>query len=556
MSTIFSRYLFIFIIAGLLLSACNANRGGLEQSQTERTEQEQPVEPSEIPSQILSPNLTETPTQVPYTTPEWFDDAVVYEVFVRSFRDSNGDGTGDLKGVTESLDYIQSLGANTLWLMPVFPSPSQHGYDVEDFLGINPDYGNVEDLQDLVDQAHARDMRVILDFVPSHLSNQNPLFTEAYGNPDSELSDWFVWTNDDHTLYASFAGNEQMPRFNHFNPHVVDYLTEAALYWLDLDGDGDYQDGIDGFRVDNATFPPQEFITALRRGVKSANPDAILLGETWVHNPSDLSIYYLDQFDALFDFPFYETMQGNRDFNGDGILAGDSFPVLLSSLFKAEEEKFPPQAQAVRFLSNHDTNRNATELKGDADRLKLAAAILASLPGPIMLYYGEEIGMLGQKGGPPDYDNYRREPMDWYADQNGMGQTTWFRPDDRWNVHSDDISVEEQESDQESLLNFYRHVIALRNSQPALKEGDFQIIELEAAGIGPWGYVRTSGDQIILVLINFGTEELEVTLSDFPFSSGELLDLITGKSSPVPSLGENFNIELVPAEVVWLTDSQ
>ena len=206
-------------------------------------------------------------------------------------------------------------------------------------------------------------------------------------------------------MYASFAGNEGMPRFNHFNPEVVDYLIESALYWLDLDGDGDFSDGIDGFRVDNATFPPQEFLNSLRQGIKSANPEALLLGETWVHNPSDLSRFYIDQFDALFDFPMYEILQGNRDSNADGMLAGKGFPVLLTSLLNDEVEKFPPEAYAVRFMSNHDTNRNATELKGDPDRQRMAAALLTGLPGPIMVYYGEEIGMLGQKGGAPAYDN-------------------------------------------------------------------------------------------------------------------------------------------------------
>jgi glycosidase len=437
--------------------------------------------------------------------------------------------------------------------MPVYPSPSQHGYDVVDFFDINPDYGDLADLQTLVDEAHARDMRVILDFVPSHLSNQNPIFADAYSNPSSAYSDWFVWTNENHTLYASFAGNEQMPRFNHFNPEVVDYLTEAGLYWIDLDGDGDYSDGIDGFRVDNATFPPQEFLVSIRQAVKSANPEVVLLGETWVHNPQDLSIYYQDQFDALFDFPLYETLQGNRDFNGDGLLAGEGFPVLLTSLLRDEAEKFPPEAFAVRFSSNHDTNRNATELKGDPDRLRLTAALLAGLPGPVMIYYGEEIGMLGQKGGAPAYDNYRREPMDWYADQGGEGQTTWFRPDDRWNVPEDGISVEEQEGDPDSLLSYYQEVLRLRMAHPALVEGDFEILELETSGIGPLGFVRRAGDEAILVIINFSSEDQEVVIGEFPIQAEQLIDLITGQPYPAPTLGGNYSLALAPASALYLS---
>ena len=385
-------------------------------------------------------------TLIPYTTPDWFDGDILYEIFVRSFADSDGDGIGDLNGIKERLDYLETLGVDTLWLMPVYPSPSVHGYDVSDYFAVNPQYGTLEDLQALVQAVHDREMKIILDFVPSHLSNQNPLFQDAYQNPGSQYSDWFVWTNDAHTTYAGFAGNEEMPRFNHYNPEVVAYLADAARFWLDLDSDGDLTDGVDGFRVDNITFPPQEFLVALRQEVKAVNPEALMLGEAWVHNPSDMSRFYPDQFDALFDFPLYELMQGNQDSNGDGLLAGKSFPVLITSLMEEQARRFPEEAIALRFFSNHDTNRIASELAGDPARLRLAAALLAGFPGPVMVYYGEEIGMPGQKGGPPDYDNYRREPMDWYAAEEGSGQASWFKPEDGWNQPSDGISVEEQDT--------------------------------------------------------------------------------------------------------------
>jgi glycosidase len=502
---------------------------------------------------VESTVTTSTPEELVYVTPDWFRDAIIYEVFVRSFRDTDGDGIGDLAGVTEGLDYIQGLGANTIWLMPIHPSPSQHGYDVEDFFEVNPEYGDMEDLQTLVSEAHDRGMRVILDFVPSHLSDKNPIFAEAYNNPSSEFSDWFDWINDNHTLYASFAGNEQMPRFNHYNPEVVDYLTEAALFWLDLDGDEDYQDGIDGFRVDNVIFPPQEFITELRQALKSENPDALLLGEAWVHTPSNLSIYFVDQFDALFNFPLYELLQGNHDLNGDGMLAGERLPVLLTSLINRETEKFSPEGYPVSFISNHDTNRIATELEGDPQRIRLSIALVAALPDPILIYYGEEIGMLGQKGGAPAYDNYRREPMDWYAEQEGDGQTTWFLPDDRWNVPFDGISVEEQDSEPNSLLNFYRLLLDLRKSHPALKKGDLGNITFETTGMGPWGFLRSVEEQTVLALYNFGVEEQEVIFSEFPFPAEGLQDLISGKLFPSPSPGESYRLTLAPSEAVWLS---
>jgi 1,4-alpha-glucan branching enzyme len=209
-----------------LITACSSDPTKTELSESTPAYAETPSEvkqPASSQTETLPPTSTEilatqTPTPIPYTTPDWFSEAVIYEVFVRSFRDTDDDGIGDLAGVTASLDYIQSLGANTIWLMPVYPSPSQHGYGVVDFFNINPDYGDLADLQTVVDEAHAREMRVILDFIPSHLSNQNPIFADAYSDPSSDYSDWFVWNNENHTLYATFAGNEQMPRFNHFNP--------------------------------------------------------------------------------------------------------------------------------------------------------------------------------------------------------------------------------------------------------------------------------------------------------------------------------------------------
>lgn len=508
-----------------------------------------------ISTKTASPEvrLTPTPTLIPYPPPAWFRGAVLYEIYVRSFADADGDGIGDLKGVINRLDYLESLGVDVLWLMPIYPSPSEHGYDVVDYLGVNPDYGTLADIQTLVEAAHARDMYILLDFVPSHVSNQHPYFKDAYGNPASSYSDWFVWTNETHTTYAGFANNEAMPRLNHYNPQVVAYLQDVARYWLDLDGDGNFSDGVDGFRVDNATFPPREFLVSLRQAVKAANPQALLLGEAWVHTPSDLGRFFPDQFDALFDFPFYELLQGNPEFNGDGLLAGKGFPVLLSTLFKEEEKAYQPEALPVRFLNNHDTNRLASELAGHPGRLRLAPALLGALPGPLMVYYGEEIGMPGQKGGPPFWDNYRREPMDWYKDEGGPGQTTWFRPDDRWNRPDDGISVEEQDRDAGSLLNAYRLVFHLRRSHEAFTQGGFAILDLDVSGPGPWGFLRFSEGEFIVCLYNFSDETRQVTVKNFPFSSARLTDLLTDESYAGAQEGLPYEIVLPAASALWLS---
>ena len=540
------------ICLGILSSACSPAATPEPSIWTETPAPSSTPLPPTVSPAADTPEFTPTPTLPGYETPDWFKEAVLYEIFVRSFADSDGDGIGDIPGITARLDYLASLGVTVIWLMPIYPSPSVHGYDVTNYTEVNPQYGTLADLQLLVEAAHDRGMRVILDFVPSHLSNQNPLFQEAYGNPEASISDWFVWTDEAHTQYAGFADLREMPRFNHSQPEVADYLVAAAKYWLDLDGDGDYQDGIDGFRVDNAIYPPHKFLATLRREVKSANPDSLLLGEVWVETTALLGRYYEDQFDALFDFPLYGRLQGHQDRNGDGLLARDGFPALLTSMLVEEAERFPAEAIVTRFLSNHDTNRIASEVAGDPARLRLAAALSAGLPGPVMVYYGEEIGMPGVKGGPPDWDNYRREPMDWYTGESGPDQTSWFKPEDRWNRPDDGISVEEQESDPDSLLNAYRQALNLRAQYPALGRGELEFVELEASGQGPWGFLRSTEGQSILALYNFSTEEQSFTVKAFPFEAPKLIDLLTGEDLPPASAGEEYRLTLPAAGALLL----
>ena len=518
--------LLLLLLAGLLLSGCGSA--------------ETPLPTPEV-------------TPIAYETPDWFDSSVLYEIFVRSYADSDGDGIGDLNGIANRLDYLEDLGADVLWLMPIYPSPSYHGYDVTDFFAVNPDYGTLEDLQALVTAVHQRGMRIILDFVPSHLSNQNPLFQEAYRNPGAENEDWFVFTNDTNTQYAEFAGSSEMPRFNHFNPEVVDYLTQAALYWMDLDGDGDYTDGVDGFRVDNATFPPQEFFMQLRQSLKAANPEALLLGETWVTDPRSLSIFYQDQFDALFDFPLYSAVQSNQNSNNDGLLAGKSLPLLIKTTLQDEETRYPAEAQTVRFFSNHDTNRIATEVGGSIARQKLAATLLVSLPGPIMLYYGEEIGMPGQKGTAPWWDAYRREPMDWYTAELGPDHTTWFMEDDRWNQPDDGISVEEEDTDPDSLLNHWRKMLDFRGDHPALQSGEISFPTYSASNGYGWVLQRELDGEILLVLFNFSDEETEITINEAPADWENPVNLINGEALTLMAAGQPYTLTLEPASGVMVT---
>jgi maltose alpha-D-glucosyltransferase/alpha-amylase len=177
--------------------------------------------------------------------------------------------------------------------------------------------------------------------------------------------------------------------------------------------------------------------------------------------------------------------------------------------------------------------------------------LLAALPGPVMVYYGEEIGMLGQKGTSPYWDNYRREPMDWLAGEEGPFQTTWFKVEDRWNAPDDGISVEEQENDPGSLLNFYRTLFQLRGTLPALSQGEIAFPDISGSSLA-WGFVRYTDEQTIVALFNFGDEPAALTIWDFPFTSGTALDLLSGEFYANAD-GAVYEITLPPAGVVWLS---
>ncbi len=456
-----------------------------------------------VPTATLEPTATAIPRPSPtpdsrpqIKTPAWFNDAIGYEIFPRSFSDSNGDGIGDLKGIEQRLDYIQSLGATVVWLTPFYPSASYHGYDVADYLTVNPQLGTVDDFKALAAAMHARGMKVIVDYVANHSGSAHPFFKDAYRNPGSKYTSWYQF-NSDNTAYASFYGVPDLPNWNHDNPEVDDYLIKAALFWMDL--------GADGLRSDYALGVKESFWQKLRAAVKAKNPEAVLLGEVW-DTPFKLRDYFGYGFDALFDFPFYGALTGNKDANDDAILGGKLPGTGLNSALKVAQRLYPRGAQIVRFASNHDTNRIASETSGDPKRMRLAAATQLLLPGTPFIYYGEEIGMRGNKGPGPIYDEYRREPMDWRAAETGPGVATWFKPANRNNKPNDGVSVEEQEADPASLLNDYRKLSQLRSKTPALRGSEFQVLErddLGPCGDACFGVWRWSGTDVSLILMNF-----------------------------------------------------
>lgn len=502
-----------------------------------------------------------TPTPYPSSTlpavnaPAWARTAVMYQIFVRSFQDSNGDGVGDLAGITQKLDYLQDLGVTVLWLTPIFASSSYHGYDTVDYYTIQPEFGKREDLIKLVDEAHKRGIRILLDYVAAHTSNQHPNFKDAFGNPASKFSEFYRWTNPQHTAYESFFGVKELPTLNHKNEAVQKFLLDIAKYWLDLDGDGDYKDGVDGFRADYVLNVPHEFWKRLRKEVKALNPDALLLAEAWKGNVREIQPYLEDEFDAVFDFPFHTSLQGSPEKSGDGILPGASSARALVVDMIAPLIFYPTGAVNVSFINNHDTNRVMSEVNGNLDRAKLGATLLFTAPGVPIVYYGEEIGMKGTKSGEPVWDITRREPMDWYTSEEGQGMTRWWKTDSRNNRPADGISVEEQQGKSGSLLELYKTLAKLRKTSAALHSGRYEPVKI-ADNDRVYGHLRRTDSEIVLALFNFGaaaaTVEADVSETGLVHATYGVTDALTGKT-----LGElkppTYKVELPAAGALVLS---
>ncbi len=474
---------------------------------------------------------TPTPDRRPaIASPAWFNDATLYQVFLRSFYDADGDGIGDLRGLQQKLDYIQSLGVNTIWLNPHYPSLTYHGYDVADYKAVNPQFGTLDDFTALISEIKRRDMRLIVDFVANHTSKGHPFFRDAYGNPASPYTKWFLFKDANNLSYDGFYGIADLPEWNHTNREVNAYLIDAAEFWLDL--------GVDGLRADYARGVERWFWEDLRRAVKAKHPDAVLLGEVWDGEPSTLQRYFDEGFDALFDFPWYLRLSGGENAVGKGVLNGVVDPLLLQPAYRAMLNLYPRGAQIVRFASNHDTNRIASSVQGDPARMRLAAAVSILTPGIPIIYYGEEIGMRGVKGPGPIYDEFRREPMDWYAGESGPGMTTWFKPANRNNRPYDGVSVEEQDGDPNSLLNYYRALIRLRNERAALRSADFRMMDAVPNCPTCMGLWRWAGNEVIAMIFNFGGKAQRTALdpATAPATIGAPERFLLGEPQPLDAL--------------------
>jgi glycosidase len=440
------------------------------------------------------------PAQTAATT-DWFKSAVIYAIFPRSFADSNGDGIGDLQGIIAKLDYIQGLGANTIWLMPPFVTPSYHGYNVADYYHIDPSLGTDADLVALINAVHNRHMRFILDYVADHTADTHPFFKDAYGNPQSQYSDFYMWLNPQHTDYQHFAIDLTMPRLNFDTPAVNAYMLKVAQFYLDM--------GVDGFRCDVAGLVPHSFWQSLRKIINASYPGRILLGEFWTDRAQIPDYLDSGEFDAAFDFPVYMDLVGLHETDGIGVLNGQNPVSLVTDRLKAAHSGY-----LVRFLGNHDTNRLISIVQDSQLRARAAAVWLTTLPGPIQIYQGDELGVTGSKSDQPTAGDLPvRLPFPWNtAKIIGNYQTTWTPSI----VNTQTISVEAEKNDVLSLDYLYRTVLAMRQTDPVFSSDNTEWITTNP-NIYQMRRTAATGQQI-MVLINFSND-----IQEFPIPSSDPL---------------------------------
>lgn len=502
-----------------------------------------------------TPDLPSSPGRVVCQSPErtseaWYHDAVGYEVFVRSFADSDGDGVGDLRGLLGRLNHLNDgdpttendLGVDLLWLMPITESPSYHGYDVTDYRRVKPEYGREEDLEALLAAAHARGVRVVMDLVINHSSSQHPWFQDARTSPAATHRNWYVWSpvpldwgqpwNPGARTWHPAGGNwyyglfwEGMPDLNWRDRDLVAEMTDIARFWLEK--------GLDGFRLDAARYLVEDgpgagqadtdgthdALMTLRAATDAVRRDALLVGEVWTDTATVGT--YLDTGDRreipmAFDFDLAGALvEGIRTGQASGIRQA-----LCAHLAVAG-------GSLGTFLTNHDQERLATTIadRGEAGR-RLAALLLLTLPGVPWLYYGEEIG---QRNGTGGGDEAKRLPMQWRPGE-GVGFTTgvpWMAPRDT----EASRTVAGQTDDPQSLLSWYRRLIRIRRSHPALRRGGTEVLDLDGTAARPLAYRRVSGNEVFLIVASLATRENRVTIPGAVLGpSLRLQDLLSGRT--------------------------
>ncbi|MEN9562984.1 MAG: hypothetical protein RIR73_1228, partial [Chloroflexota bacterium] len=481
------------------------------------------------PTPVATIPAAPTETPVVSSTP-WWNETVFYEIFVRSFNDSDGDGIGDFNGITAKLDYLQDLGVRGIWLMPIHPSPSYHGYDVTDYYAVNPQYGSMDDFKNLLAEAHKRDIKIIIDLVLNHTSNKHPWFQKAL-TPGSEYQDWYKWSDTDpgtrgpwgaQAWYQASNGKyyyaifwDGMPDLNYANPAVQEEGKKIAAFWLQ-------EVGIDGFRLDAVRYLAEDtkladaesnhaYLEEWGMYYREINPQAFTVGEVWTDNGNVKKYTNTDtELTSAFNFDLSSAILKS---------ISESSNSTLRFVLQTTKRDFPQQDNA-NFLTNHDMARVMNAFGTDKEqKAKTAASILLTAPGIPFIYYGEEIGMVGTKP-----DELIRTPMQW-TNEKGAGFTSGAP----WQAINTDyalINVAAQTGNTDSLLEHYRNLIQLRNAHPALQYGETFVGDASTKKI--LTYLRSTGEETLLIVINIDNKPIsEYTIE---LSSGSLTGIYNAAS--------------------------
>ena len=467
---------------------------------------------SGIPDSGITPN-----------TQGWWRDKVFYEIFVRSFADSNGDGVGDLAGLTAHLDALNDgdagagddLEVDALWLMPIHPSPSYHGYDVTDYRNVNAQYGTLADLDALVAASHHRGVKVILDMVLNHSSRQHPWFVNSQSDPTAQYRNWYVWRPDNPGWLQPFGSGQTwfnlngayyygvfgggMPDLNLANSVVEDEMVDTMKFWLAR--------GIDGFRLDavryfieNAADAGQQdqpethaFLKRIRARLQAEYPDALLVAEAWA--PQDISLtYYGDGDEVQLGFAF-----DLADAIKTAVVAGDASDIVNTLAHTDDLLAGKDRGYDAPFLSNHDQPRVMRVLANDQAAARVSAEVLFAVPGTPFVYYGEELGM---QGGAGSDDRNKRTIYPWDGGP-GHGFTTgspWVNVPE-----APGVDLETERADAGSLFHLYRRLIGLRHAQAPLAKGTVSRPTLSGAPASVMALVREDQGNRVLFVANVGT---------------------------------------------------
>jgi alpha-glucosidase len=552
------------------------------------------------------------------TNLKWWQTAVFYQIYPRSFAD--GDGIGDFKGMIEKLNYLSDLGVDAIWLSPHFPSPNWDcGYDISDYTNVAAEYGTLEDFKTFLREAHRRNIRVILDLVLNHTSDEHPWFLESKSSRDNPKSDWYVWVDTRPNNWQScFDGDawtyvpernqyyyhyfmKQQPDLSWHNPEVKRALWEAVRFWLDL--------GVDGYRLDaigtiyeDPNLPPHDIplnLTGLRRATELAQTSK---------EKQQVATYWIDMFKHQWAQPcLHDLMKELRaildEYDGDRMLVGEddnidymgngndelhlvfNFPLMRVRRLTPNLilDALPVRGWPCNTLGNHDTSRLHTffgDKQHDAALARLHAALVLTLKGTPFLYNGEEISMtdliitdptklrdtmatwyydrlINELNVDPEEAAYRagemtrdknRTPMQWSNKPNaGFSRAnveTWLPVNPNYR---NGINVRDQQHNPSSLLNYYKNLLQVRKSSPALIEGEY--IPLNNTAKDYFAFIRKSDEQTILVILNFSEEKLELDFSHTKEVRSRDLQILFSSAERLKTAKSPRGLKISPFEV-------